>query len=138
MSEQQTLFSRNRKQGPFVAIAAALAMAPAVTIPTAAPQNNCDVEISAPVIEGSGEDRHIFASATRSGCTTSARMKLRLRENRRFWFDRNLKTIERTGTNFAATVNYECSGSGHMRVFAEAIVSGKKYRSPDISATFCH
>jgi len=101
-------------------------------------QPSCDIEMTLPVIDGSGGDRHVFASATRSGCTSSAHMTMRLREHRRFWFDRNLETIERTGTNFTATVNYDCQGSGHMRVFAEATVAGRKSRSPDIAATFCH
>jgi hypothetical protein len=118
-------------------MAAAFAFVSMVAAGTARAQNSCDVEITAPAIEGSGDDRHIFGSATRSGCTTSARMTLRLRQRRPFWFDRNLKTIERTGTNFTAGVNYDCRGSGQMRVFAEAIVSARKCKSPDISATFC-
>jgi hypothetical protein len=137
MSRDRPRWPQDRRQWLFVAIAAALAIASIGTMGAASAQNTCDIEMTTPVIEGSGDDRHIFASATRSGCTTSARMTLRLRQDRRFWFDRNLKTIERTGTNFTATLNYDCRGSGHMRVFAEAIVSGDKHRSRDIAATFC-
>lgn len=102
-------------------------------------QDSCAVDIEGPVVVNNPDGPNSIYATVRTAGAGCSPQKIRLRQNRKWWPDRNLNTAYGSGEN-TLTVSYLCQGTGHMRVFAEAFVRGDKYRSSPrggISAFYC-
>ncbi len=111
----------------------------------------CDIWAEAPILALSQPGVGVISGRGRRECTgtgvTTAKVTVRLRQDRSFWPDRNLASQTNTGTDVDATVRYECHGTGTQRVFTEVVVDlgrrwvffrkTQKARSATISAALC-
>ena len=83
-------------------------------------------------------DRILSSSGARGPrCFLSATVVVRLKQDRRFWFDRTLATARGSGTNVDVPVRYDCQFQGSKSVYTETEARGRKVQSPRIGIHFC-
>ena len=101
----------------------------------------CRIVLEGPLVTFGSTGTDNVSALVRSFGSNCNPQWLRLRHERRFWFDRNLITVNNSGSSDTIIARYNCKRGGGMRVFAEARVLGKKFRSKPrkgISVPLCH
>lgn len=83
-------------------------------------------------------DRLVVGSGARGpSCTSTKVLKVKLMQDRSFWFDRELVQQSVRVRNGQLIVRYRCSGSGSMRVYIEADDGSQKRQSSRFSVHYC-
>jgi hypothetical protein len=95
---------------------------------------SCEIWAETPTIEFDVNNIGTISGTGHRECSGSvpqeARVQIRLRRHRRFWFNKTLASREFTGTNIRETVSYKCKGKGSQSVYSEIIVkTGKKKKT---------
>lgn len=95
----------------------------------------CEVVINS--LQFHPDARTIVGIAERGpDCTTSERLKLRLKQDRRFWFDRTIEKKTVTVRNGDFSIRHDCKGRQSQKVYFE-IDNGKKIQSKRITVALC-
>ena len=93
---------------------------------TADAASTCQMGVEQPIYNGS-----IVASASWSRCYTGSHFTIRLREDRRFWPDRNIRVAKGSGVSGTKTLTYPCGTDfDPIRVFVEIRHGGRSVQSP--------
>ena len=100
------------------------------------PQQNCGIGAGLP--EHHPVDHTITGYGSRGiDCTSLANMSVTLKQDRRFWFDRNLSSMNGGGKNFELFTRYNCKGTGGQTVYTEVKSGKKKVQSKRVGVSFC-
>jgi hypothetical protein len=105
--------------------------------------NNCNIWADTPVVH---QTNRIISGGGHRLCSgpqppPAVKVTVRLRQYRRFWFNRTLAKKEEVITNGEVPIVYHCKGSGHQTVYTTFVVRegrrNRKVRSQRVSAHFC-
>lgn len=97
----------------------------------------CNLWAEAPKVDA--YDHTIVGVAHREcdGTQGAVEVTVRIRVDRKFWWDKTLVTKTVTTAEQTISVIYQCTGRGSQVVFTEIIVRGKKAKSPRVGASLC-
>jgi hypothetical protein len=100
----------------------------------------CDIFADKPEI-GTNDDGNFISGVGHRECSGSppqeVEVTVRLRQDRRFWFDKTLASKTKRIKTGTVTVVYNCQGTSSQTVFTEIIVQGKKAKSPTRGVSLC-
>lgn len=116
----------NRSLALATAVAGLAGLAPGSIPPAAAAAATCQLYAEQPYYNSS-----IVAIASWSGCPAGARFTVVLREDRRWWADRTIRSGSGSGGYGAKTLTYPCGTDfDPIKVFVEIRYGDRKVHSP--------
>ena len=99
-------------------------------------QGSCQLFANTPDVNQNA--RLIFGSGGRGSlCSSSTNVRVYLKQDRRFWFDKTLASRSQSGANVTLNVQYKCKGNGHQKVYIETRGDGDKVQSPRRAVHYC-
>jgi hypothetical protein len=101
---------------------------------------SCRVTVKEPYAARIAGQRVIIAVGVRgTDCTERKLLFVRLRQHRRFWFDKTLAEVRFTVTNASLSARYYCNGGvGEKGVFTEAWLQlEEKHKSGPVKISAC-
>lgn len=99
-------------------------------------QTGCNVFAAPPQLIA--VDRRIVGQGARGpDCPTSRTLKVRLKRDVSFWFDKTLASTSQSVRNGDLVVRYACRGTAAQRVYVEADDGSKKRQSARVTVAYC-
>ena len=99
-------------------------------------QSGCNVGAGTPLFNSTA--RIIVGEGDRGpACTSTARLRVKLKRDVRFWFDKTLTETTQSVKNGQINLRYSCHGAGGQTVYIEADDGNQKRQSRRVGVAFC-
>jgi hypothetical protein len=96
----------------------------------------CDIAASNPTFNET--DRVINGFGSRGpACESAAQLKVTLKQDIRWWFDKTIAEAYGSGTNFQVRAQHPCTGNGGHIIYTQVESEGKTKQSQSISIPYC-